>query len=176
MPERILTIVNVVLILIGGICIAMVATWRYEKPEEVATMERNLASGRATPIVATPPPPAREKSYANLERPFMKPLYTPTPTPPPPPPAPTRTPSLPDAVQRWEIRSLDPGRAPNPGEALIVDTRDQTMFTLKVGGPPREGRDTRNIPIPVALQSVDQVNLTVTFTGLGQRISKAMKF
>jgi hypothetical protein len=171
MPERILTIVNVVLILVSGACIVVLATSHYEKPTEVATMEQMLTGGPAPePIAETAIEAPPVKLYSNLDRPFMKPLYTPTPTPTPRPAPTPPPPKLAEAVMHWQIRSLD------PGEALFVDDRDNSMFTLKVGGPPREGRDGRNLPIPVTLQAVDQQNLSVTFTGLGQTEIKTMKF
>jgi hypothetical protein len=155
MHEKILTYLNLALILVSGGCIYFLATADYTKPLEIRTAEDALRQYEREESITTPQIDTiidgrARASIQGVGSEAFKPFYTPTPTPTPtasPTPAPPR---LEDLVYHWKVAGL------NPDSADFIDTKNNNeFFTLKVGGPPRMGIAKDGTEHPVTLESVD---------------------
>lgn len=152
MQDRILWIVNGLLVVLCVGFIVYLATEKYVEPEEVrqaqAWMENETKSGKDVPLPAMNTGGPRDY-VAMSSKNVLQPLYTPTPTPTP---SPTPTPAPADlatAVYAWQVQELAPDKA------TFVDQRSQEVFDMTVGGPPKESVDNSGRPVQVKLVSVD---------------------
>jgi len=169
MQDRILNIVNAVLLLICGFCVWVLVTKQYDQPAEIREALAQIkdesdyiapAKGVESKFLATPPP--LPPAYASLNKEFMKTIFTPTPTPTPPPTPTPAPPNLKEAVQLWVIQGL------NPGSVDILNQRDSSTFNMKVGET-KDTLDQHGQAIHVKLEAVDLQNLKATFTYAGQK-------
>lgn len=86
--------------------------------------------------------------------------------PPPPTPSPTPIPQLSEAIQNWQLESLDEGEA-----GIRIEGRDE-RFVMSVDGEPRIVRMESGASIAVKLRGVDLDSATATFTATGQEETK----
>lgn len=175
--DKILAIVNLLLIIASGSCIYYLATANYVKPAELAEAKRFIDDpGRTVPVtdtshhpIVTAPVPQdtpAPKDYPNLARNVFQPFFTPTPTPTPPPTATPEPPDLNTATFSWQIRALDEGKA------TFEDPRTNDVFDMTVGGPPHVAKDGKDREVQVQLISVDTNEAKVVLGFQGQTAPK----
>lgn len=158
MQNRLLTLINVLLVLVCAGCIYYLVNYSYQEPniEKIASVtetnhggpESSYAPPSATPVGQTPEGPDPGKNV-------FRDLFTPTPTPEP---TPTPTPAPPDlttAVYGWQVTSLDEGKAG------LKDKNGQE-FEMQVGGQPHESPDGSGRPVFIQLKAVDLEGMKVT--------------
>lgn len=184
-PDRILNIVNGLLVLVCLASIYYLATATYEPSPELAKAELLLEGGTVEPDpgvetgVETSMVPRPEtlmapmmsrpasQAYGNLSKALMQPLFTPTPTPTPPPPPPPAPPNLESAVAQWTISSIMDEQT-----VEFTDGTTQEAFTMTLNGQPRVGRDAEGKEVPVTLTGVDMMELKATLSFQEQRVVK----
>lgn len=170
MSDRILNIVNGILVLACLACIYYLVTAKYEKPSELAEATDLLVEDTSfKPIVdetltGRPALPA----YAYLNKEIMQPLFTPTPTPTPPPPPPPSPPNLGMATESWQISSII-----DENTVEFTDAQTQESFTMTLNGPARIGKDKENRDVPVTVSKIDMNELKVTLKFADQQIVKS---
>jgi hypothetical protein len=173
MPNRLLTLLNIVLVLVCIGSLYYLVTARYEQPNEIRKAQRELASQETAPatdtsygsiIAETPMAPVA----GALGKPMMKDLYTPTPSPTPAPTPPPPPPNLEQAVARWVITSIM-----DDNNVEFQDSGTQETFTMTVGGEAKEVPDAGGRPVKVELVSVDMTELKATLGFEGQKVVKS---
>ncbi len=133
MHDRILNLINLLLVLACGGLVYYLATARNEMPAEVleARALMNGETGYQPPVEL--PAPVREPDQINRQ--LFNLLYTPTPTPTPAPPPPPPPPNLEQAVAGWRLVEIRP-----PDTAVFRDDRRPAQpIILKVDGPAYTG-------------------------------------
>lgn len=172
MRDRILTLINLILILVCGGCIYLLATEEYREPTEIrearqilngAAAETNL--GAATKVKPTPTPTPKIKISM---KPIFVSIWTPTPTPTPTPAPTPMPPDLNSVLEAWTITMID------GNNVEFQDRRDESTFVLTVGGPPKETVDKDQKPISVSLISADQNTNSVWLSSGDQKLKKDM--
>lgn len=166
--ERLLMIVNLLLVCVCGASIYYLVTTGTGRPNEVIEAERMLAKldGAETNFN-----PGNETAYAIpsgeyrgvVKKQWMNDLYTPTPTPTPPPPTPVPEGKLAEGVYAWKVMSLDTNTAD------FIDERTKENFRMTVGGETRTVYDKHKRPVEVKLLKVDMSALNCTLGFKDQR-------
>lgn len=152
MPERILNLINAVLVLACAWFIFYLSTAKYTEPEDIAQAREILNETETRVAIAVTKPVGRNVTLnANMFNPIYTPTPTPTPTPSPTPPPP----NLADAVYAWSIVQM------KPSQNLVVfqDDRTKTLIRLKIGDKPYEGegaKDRTGRLVPVQLIEIDR--------------------
>ena len=169
MNQRILTLINLLLLIICAGCIYYLATATYYEPKEIRQVRGELEKIESsyepeTPI--TPPGDVSPYPPLNLKKTIlMKELYTPTPTPEPSPSPTPEPPDLYSAVVSWQMISII-----DETTVEFEETRaeEADIFIMEVGGPPRTATDKKERELEVRLLSVDldEFTATVGFEGV----------
>lgn len=187
MRNRILPIINILLLCVCGWCIYRLATYEYQKPREIAQAEEILTDGvkgpgptdsetsaggeaKVVPPGSTPTQ-TPQPSPPELNKPMFVAIWTATPTPTPTPSPTPAPPDLKSAAEGFEITSIDGDKVE------FVDKRSPgatETFILTVGGPPKATVDAQNKPIEVQLIAVDTTNNKVTLGYQTQTVEKSM--
>lgn len=197
MRNRILPMINFLLVLACGGCIWFLATQSYERPRDIADAEKllrgatvipapgetqyggggaettyatNAAGGETRYGAAVRPPKEAKTPLARAEKSMMLPIWSPSPTPTPTPSPTPAPPDLASAQQNWDITSIDGIKVE------FVDKRSQgasETFVLTAGGPGRATIDKDNKVIEIRVLSVDSVNMKVMLGFETQTFEKA---
>lgn len=162
MNHRILTIVNMTLVLACAGCIYYLATARYRQPAELRGDWQSLGDLPEQTVEGANTLSRHSESLSALDKDFMKPVYTPTPTPTPTPRPTPKPPQLGEAMNGWQITSMSTDR-------VEIQTKQGETVTMSVGESPRTFQTQRRQAIHIELIDVNTDNLTATFGYEDQR-------
>lgn len=158
MPERILNIVNAVLVLVCAWFIFYLATAKYTEPKDIAQARKILDETDTRVAVAVTRTVSRD---VTLNASMFDPIYTPTPTPTPTPSPTPAPPNLREAVYAWTIMQM------KPAENMVIfrDDRTKTPIKLTIGDKPYQGeaaKDKSGRNAPVQLIQIDKKKHTAS--------------
>lgn len=164
--DRILTIVNLILVLLAGACIWYIVSVPYIEPAEIRNVRDTLRKMTTydPPVVTGDGTDAQ--LYSALDKRFMQPLYSPTPTPTPTPSPTPKPPDLHQGTAAWKIQSMD------TESVDFLEERLGEFFSMTLRGPGRETQDAQGQTMQVILDAIDFETMSVTLRTGEQTIEK----
>jgi hypothetical protein len=173
MYERVLTYLNIALIIVCGAAIWYLSTATYTKPRGISLLENDIwgiespYGGNDSDPGGVPPtlrPPSMNPVILT-NKDAMRLLFTPTPTPTPTPPPPPKPPLLKELIYAWRLNSII-----SDTQIEITDDKSKESFVMNTGEsrttPDKKGQGEH----PVKLESVSMSDLCAKFTFLDQEM------
>lgn len=162
--EQRLIAVNVTILAVVGVFAYLLMTKTYEVP---APPPMELIEERLNDIPhEAGADGAAERKFARFGETDIFPALVPLPTPSPTPePTPVPDPSLDEAIKQWKIKGITSGivfiEDPRTREDFFMDIDDATNRTKTIR--------FRNEDMVVKLDSLDEINLSATFSYTGRQ-------